>query len=198
MAGGGQLGGDSGRQQRGKPNRKKKKRLGFHLDMTPLVDITFLLLTFFMFTTTMLKPQIMEMKVPPEIEEAVDVKASELFTIMLDGDNKVYWYKGMVDIEGGNLPKPIEINKIKELAVRENLKEAVRNKLITVLKVSDDAKYENVVKILDELNLAEIPISEEISKENDEQGQPVSRKRKFTIAKFTEDDVKDLEQTKGL
>ena len=52
------------RAKRGKHSkRKKKKRIGFHLDMTPLVDITFLLLTFFMFTTTMATPQVMEMSI---------------------------------------------------------------------------------------------------------------------------------------
>lgn len=66
MAGGGSLGGGH-KPKRGKHSkRKSKKRVGFVLDMTPLVDITFLLLTFFMFTTTMATPQVMEMSVPPE------------------------------------------------------------------------------------------------------------------------------------
>ena len=59
------------REKRGKQsNRKKAVRVGFKVDMTPLVDITFLLLTFFLFTTTMMRPQIMEMRIPPEIGRA--------------------------------------------------------------------------------------------------------------------------------
>lgn len=79
--GGGALGVE--RSKRGKASKRKKmKRVGFHLDMTPLVDITFLLLTFFMFTTTMAAPQVMEMSIPPEREENVEVKMSELLTLL--------------------------------------------------------------------------------------------------------------------
>ena len=74
MAGGGELGGGE-KQRRGKAGkRKSKKRLGFRLDMTPLVDITFLLLTFFMLTTSMITPQTMEMSVPPEIDTPIEVE----------------------------------------------------------------------------------------------------------------------------
>jgi len=45
--------------------RKKKKRIGVRIDMTPMVDVAFLLLTFFMLTTTMNKPQTMEINLPP-------------------------------------------------------------------------------------------------------------------------------------
>ena len=62
MAGGGEALGGGGKPKRGGGGkRKKKSRVGFRLDMTPLVDITFLLLTFFMLTTSMITPQKMEM-----------------------------------------------------------------------------------------------------------------------------------------
>ena len=93
--GGGQLSAE--RQKRGKSSKRKKmKRVGFYLDMTPLVDITFLLLTFFMFTTTMATPQVMEMSIPPEIEDEVEVKISELFQIFIRNDNKIYYTIGAV------------------------------------------------------------------------------------------------------
>ncbi len=175
------------RQKRGKTSkRKKKKRLGFHLDMTPLVDITFLLLTFFMFTTTMAAPQVMEMSIPPEIFEDVEVKASELLTITLRKDGKIFWNIGLDD------PKEIPLSKIRELAEKENLRTEVKNKLITSLKVSPEASYGLVVNILDELNLAEIKISEVITSEKDEEGNPVKRKRRFTLAEFTPDDAKKI------
>lgn len=89
MAGGGELGG-GGRPKRGKHSKRKaKKRVGFRIDMTPLVDITFLLLTFFMFVTTLTTPQIMDMAVPPETED-VEVAESKLFTIRVRGDGKIF------------------------------------------------------------------------------------------------------------
>lgn len=197
MAGGGGGLGKPERAKRGKHSkRKKKKRIGFHLDMTPLVDITFLLLTFFMFTTTMLKPQIMEMRIPPERYEKVEVRESELFSIMLMPDNKIYWYAGMARPD--NLPEEVPLNKLRALAEQQNLKPNVRNRLITVLKISDQAKYEKVVQILDELNLAEINITDQLSKDLDADGQPVKRQRKFTIAPLseTDDDFKLIQGVK--
>ena len=192
MAGGGGGLGKPERAKRGKHSkRKKKKRIGFHLDMTPLVDITFLLLTFFMFTTTMLKPQIMEMRIPPERYEKVEVRESELFSIML-----MPWYAGMARPD--NLPEEVPLNKLRALAEQQNLKPNVRNRLITVLKISDQAKYEKVVQILDELNLAEINITDQLSKDLDADGQPVKRQRKFTIAPLseTDDDFKLIQGVK--
>ena len=75
------LGGGGQSKKKGAGGVKKPKRLGFQLDMTPLVDVAFLLLTFFMFATTMSQPQIMEMRIPPDIRRRYEVKASELLTI---------------------------------------------------------------------------------------------------------------------
>ncbi len=184
MAGGGSLGGDAKPKRGASGKRKKMKRISFHLDMTPLVDITFLLLTFFMFTTTMAAPQVMEMKIPPETT-GVDVKESELLSIFVDDSSKVFWFKGTEE------PKEIKMNKVKELSVRENVD--MKNKLITVLKIHEKTPYGVTVKILDELNLAEAEITEELAKETDpETGKPMERSRKFTIAKMEEEDIAKL------
>ncbi len=186
--GGGQL--KAERPKRGKVSKRKKmKRVGFYLDMTPLVDITFLLLTFFMFTTTMATPQVMEMSIPPEIEDEVEVKISELFQIFVRNDNKIFYTIGDED------PQEVALKDIKSLAERLNLKDAVKNKLITALKPDTSASYGTVVGILDELNLAEVAITSEISKSIDSTGNPTKRQRRFTIAPISE---KETEKIKGL
>jgi biopolymer transport protein ExbD len=181
------------RQKRGKASkRKKKKRIGFRLDMTPLVDITFLLLTFFMFTTTMATPQIMEMSVPPEATE-IDVEAERLMTILIRGDGAIFWKLGIDE------PEKIELKKIREIAIKENLNGKNKNRLITALKVADNAPYGQVINILDELNLAEISIIAQLSKEKDEEGNPIKRERRFTIAPMFDDDLKQIEEkTEGV
>lgn len=177
------------RQKRGKHSkRKKRKRIGFHLDMTPLVDITFLLLTFFMFTTTMATPQVMEMSIPPEQVE-IEVIAEQLLTVMLRADGAIFWHIAQDE------PRKVDLKDLRKVYERENLREDVRNKLITVLKIDKDAPYGNVVNILDEFNLAELYITQELAKIPDEEGNPTERKRRFTIAKLTEE---DLEKIKGL
>lgn len=185
MAGGGQL--KAEHVKRGSTtNRKKKKRVGFHVDLTPLVDITFLLLTFFMFTTTMAEPQVMEMRVPPEIVEQVKVKQSLLFTIYVRNDNKIFYALGMGD------PIPTTVDKIRGMAEKYNLAEGTKNQLITALKVEDKANYGLVINILDELNVSEAFITQEITKGKDEEGNPVKRERKFTIAPITPEEKAKL------
>lgn len=187
MAGGGSLGGGA-RQKRGKSSKRKtKKRVGFVLDMTPLVDITFLLLTFFMFTTTMATPQVMEMKVPPERDVPIEVKESQLLSILVDDSGDIYYFKAQDNV------KPIKIKDVKNLAIKENLDQI--NDLIIVLKVSDNVNYGTVIQILDELNLAEAGIIDEmVNKRGDTNFQ---RSRKFTIAKLTDDDIKKIDDYKA-
>lgn len=191
MAGGGSLGGGH-KPKRGKSSKRKaKKRVGFVLDMTPLVDITFLLLTFFMFTTTMATPQVMEMSVPPEIDKQVDVKESELMTIFVDKEQKIYWFVAKEEI------KEASLKEVSAIALRENLKPLVKNKLITVLKISEEAPYKAAINILDQLNQAELGIKEQLDKEKDPAtGQPVKRKRKFTLATLGEPDMQKIEGMK--
>ncbi len=74
---------------------KKPKRVGFSLDMTPLVDLAFLLLTFFMFATTMAQPQIMEMSVPPNLDVPIDVAQSKLMTVYVRKDGKLFYNTGL-------------------------------------------------------------------------------------------------------
>lgn len=177
MAGGGSLGG-GGKPKRGKAGkRKQKKRVGFVLDMTPLVDITFLLLTFFMFTTTMTTPQVMEMKVPPESDTPVEVAESKLLSIIIDDEGDLFYFRAREEA------KELKMSELRKLAVEENLRSEVRNQLITVLKISDDVDYGKVVKVLDELNLAEASILDQLTEK---------RERKFTIAELTEEDYEKI------
>ncbi len=200
MAGGG--GGLQAPQRSKRGNQSKRKRahrVGFVMDMTPLVDINMLLLTFFMFTTTMLKPQIMEMKIPPEDRtkiEDVKIKGSELFFILVREDGKIFYEVGQAD---GKMAEPVAADpkKLQETAVKQNLKPTIEsNRLVTVLKVDPKAKYDYVIKVLNELNMAEISIAAEVAKKNDPKtGLPMERKRKFTFGTLTED---ELQKIKGL
>lgn len=188
------------RSKRGKQSKRKKAhRLGFAVDMTPLVDITMLLLTFFMFTTTMLKPQIMEMRIPPEDVlkgEDVKIKGSELFFILVRDDDKIFYQLGQAD---GTMTEPVaaDLKKLQEISIKQNLKPTIeKNRLVTVFKVDPKAKYDVVIKVLNELNLAETSIAAEIAKSTDPQtGKPLERKRKFTFGKLTEEETTKI---KGL
>ncbi len=168
-------GGKQPRQKRGSlaPKRKKKKRIGFRIDMTPLVDITFLLLTFFMLATRLSQPQVMEMSIPPEVTE-VEVKESELLTLYIRGDGKIFYALGQQE------PREIPLSQLQPLVVRENVR--TESRLITALKVSPKAPYGRVIDVLDELNLAEIEITAQLAAKN------IERKRRFALVPISDEE----------
>lgn len=88
-------------QDKGKGEKGKPKKLSTRVDFTPMVDLAFLLITFFMLATTFSKPQTMEIAMPSKDkvteEEQTKVKASRAVTIVLDKDNAVYYYEGTRD-----------------------------------------------------------------------------------------------------
>ena len=98
-------------EDKGKKGKKpKQKKHATRVDLTPMVDLAFLLITFFMLTTSMLKPQTMEISVPSkdkvEEEDQNKVKASQAITVLLAKENKLYYYFGTQ--ENGVDPELIE------------------------------------------------------------------------------------------
>ena len=84
---------------KGKGKRKAKKH-GTHIDMTPMVDLACLLLTFFMLTTAFNKPKVMEIilpEKPKENEKPPELDKDRALTVLLVGNDKVLWYVGLAD-----------------------------------------------------------------------------------------------------
>ncbi len=180
MAGGGELGGGQKQRRGSGGKRKAKKRVGFRLDMTPLVDITFLLLTFFMLTTSMITPQTMEMNVPPELDVPVEVPMSKLLTVRVRDDGAIFYNMGK------DIPERINaLPGLRKIVVDQNV--ALKNGCIVVLKASGNAPYGRVVQVLDELNAAEPEIIEGLKKSGINE-----RKRKFTVAPFEPKDAEEI------
>ncbi|MBI4535279.1 MAG: biopolymer transporter ExbD [Ignavibacteriae bacterium] len=138
-------GGETRRHTKGK-KKKKSRRVGIRIDMTPLVDIAFLLLTFFMLTTTMSRPQTMEINLPPE-ETKVEIAESNLLTLRVDSKGEIYWSIGIES------PKKIEFAGLRTF-LRDRA--AANPKLVTLVKVDREGKYSMMVNLMDELKLAEI------------------------------------------
>src|SRR3954464_1053579 len=92
----------SGSHHKKGPGVKKGKKLSTRIDLTPMVDLGFLLITFFMFTTTLAKPKTMEINMPykdPNLkeEEKNKLKASAAMTVLLSKNHRVYYYEGIGD-----------------------------------------------------------------------------------------------------
>jgi biopolymer transport protein ExbD len=122
---------------------RKRSRLGVRLDMTPMVDVAFLLLTFFMLTTTLLTPQVMEITMPPDSKIPVEIAESNLLTLRVRADMSVFWNMGT------EAPQ-----KIAEADVTKILKEhlQINPKLSTLIKIDKKAKYQALVTMVDDLN----------------------------------------------
>jgi biopolymer transport protein ExbD len=85
-----------------KGGKKKPKKHSTHIDMTPMVDLMCLLITFFMLTTAFSKPKVMEIVLPEKIKknekvEPPKIADSRTLNIILGPNNKVYWYPGKAD-----------------------------------------------------------------------------------------------------
>ena len=76
-------------KKKGKGMSRPKRRVGVRIDMTPMVDVAFLLLIFFMVTTVFRTPQALEINLPPDKEAKVDVAESKVLTIRILPD-RVY------------------------------------------------------------------------------------------------------------
>ncbi len=95
--------------------KKRPKKHGTHIDMTPMVDLMCLLIVFFMLTTAFSKAKIMEINLPEEITdpnfEPPKIPGSRTLNIILGPNNKIYWYPGYVKEENfSNLPPVAEID----------------------------------------------------------------------------------------
>ncbi|MGE5400632.1 MAG: ExbD/TolR family protein [Ignavibacteriales bacterium] len=140
----------------GKGKKKRGKKMSTRIDLTPMVDLGFLLVTFFMLTTTFSKPQTMEINLPVkpkagEIDDAPQVKESKTMTVILGESDKVYWYKGITDPE-------VNVTNFSEAGIRKVLldQNQMVKDLIVLIKPTDKSTYKNVVDILDEMNICNI------------------------------------------
>ncbi len=132
----------------GKGKKKKKRRVGVRIDMTPMVDVAMLLLTFFMLTTVFSKPQTMELNLPPD-STPIPIPASSLLTLRIAPDFTIYWSKG---------DDPNKLQKVPFTEIRKFLidQDHATHKMVTLIKIDRDAKYNDMVDLIDEINLASI------------------------------------------
>jgi biopolymer transport protein ExbD len=97
-------GGGGGGHKQGR-GVKKAKKLSTRVDMTPMVDLGFLLITFFIFTSTMTTPKALKLNMPKDVKDSTkqnEAKESGALTIMLGKGNQVYYYEGQLKVDATN------------------------------------------------------------------------------------------------
>jgi biopolymer transport protein ExbD len=139
------------------PGVKKGKKLSTRVDLTPMVDLGFLLITFFIFTTTMSQPTAMKLFLPKDTdkpEEQNKVKASGALTIMLGKGDGVYYYEGELLPDGSNF-KASNFKDIRKEII-DKKKSTNPQDFVVVIKPGPEATYKNTVDILDEMTINDV------------------------------------------
>ncbi len=136
------------------------KKVSTKVDMTPMVDLAFLLVTFFMLTTTFSKPQTMEINMPDKTKdnEKVKVKESRTLSLVMAKNDKIYYYQGVENpvLEQTDF-SPNGIRKVL-LKKKKEILAATGEGPIVIIKSKKDARYGNLVDILDEMSISGIEI----------------------------------------
>ncbi|TAE18421.1 MAG: biopolymer transporter ExbD [Bacteroidetes bacterium] len=146
-------------------SNSSSRRLSTHVDMTPMVDLGFLLITFFMLTTTLLQPQVMEIFMPHKGGETMPTKASNTVTLLLGKNNQVHLYRGTLADNPTKELLTYDSNSLRKrlLELKRSIGTAFNTRtnrheeaMVVVIKAEDKATYKNVIDVLDEINICDI------------------------------------------
>lgn len=158
------------------PGVKKGKKLSTRVDLTPMVDLGFLLITFFMFTTTLQQPKTMEINMPykdeqVEEEQQTKIKESTALTVLLSKNHRIYYYEGI----GSDPEKPPQLN-VTYFKPKDGIRDVIINKkkMVNDLKLSGQlgekdqatilikpdstSTYDDLVNILDEMSINDVRV----------------------------------------
>lgn len=135
----------------------RTKKANTKVDLTAMVDLAFLLITFFMLTTSLSKPIAMDIAKPDKEDNEVrnELRASQTMTILLGAKDKVAWYMGEAKDAKPVIESFAEVRR-SLLKNKEDVKKNTGRQIVIVVKPTDGATYKNFVDIMDELNIAAI------------------------------------------
>ena len=137
--------------------KTRSKKAALRVDLTAMVDLAFLLITFFMLTTTLSKPKAMQLTMPKGDEQGAQA-ASRTLTICLGKDNKAMYYLGLAvkpiipatvtDYSGHGLRKAI-------METTQKVKKATGKTMLVIIKPAETSVYGNLVNTLDEMKITD-------------------------------------------
>lgn len=131
---------------------KKGKKLSTRVDLTPMVDLGFLLITFFIFTTTMSQATAMKLIMPKDTTDSTLVEKSSALTFLLAKNNTVYYYQGMLEENASNLYST-SFTGMREIIIQNQKRLAHPRDLMVIIKPEEGSVYKNTVDALDEMTI---------------------------------------------
>ena len=139
------------------PGVKKSKKLSTRVDLTPMVDLGFLLITFFIFTTTMSQPTAMRLFLPKDTEKPEEqnkVKASGALTLLLGKNDVIYYYEGELAPDGSNF-KTTTFKEVRDVIINKK-KSTDPKDFVVVIKPNAESTYKNAIDALDEMTINDV------------------------------------------
>ena len=144
-----------------KGGKVRSKKQSTRVDMTPMVDLNFLMLMFFMFTTTFSKPNVMDLGLPAKPKkdapppQRTEIDLTNSISLIIGKDNRIFYHQ--TDQAGLNENTLQETTYDKEgiTKVIEQAKRRAKDvkKFTVIIKPTDDAVYKNFVDILDQMTI---------------------------------------------
>ena len=142
----------------GKGGKVRSKKQVPHVDLTPMVDLAFLLITFFMLVTTFNKPNVMDLGLPakPKDEQKApdtEIKLSNSISLLIGKDNRIFWHQqDNTSLTDATLNETsFDREGIRKVIQQAKAKAADQTKFTVIIKPTDDAVYKNFVDMLDEM-----------------------------------------------
>ena len=132
---------------------KKTGKRSTRVDLTPMVDLGFLLITFFIFTTAMSKPTGLKIILPKSVPDNKKIKTPEsgALTLLLTGEGRIYYYEGA---------DPSFMHRADETEIRgiilNKKKTTDQDKFMVIIKPGRDSDFHTLIKILDEMAISDI------------------------------------------
>jgi biopolymer transport protein ExbD len=142
---------------RRKSNHGSAKKF-LRVDLTPMVDLGFLLITFFILATALSEPTIAKLIMPKDIHLNIPVKKSATLTLSLIRNDSINYYEG--DVPEPGLIKHCSFNTLRTVIQQKQQKvaEVLGNRKETVIIISpgNESTYKNFVDALDEIQINDI------------------------------------------
>ena len=129
---------------------RRSKKLSTRVDLTPMVDLGFLLITFFIFTTSLSRPTSLAMKLPKDVPDNIRQKqpVSGVLTIMLAGHEKVFYYER----DDFRTMQASTFAGIRSVILAKK-KMTKPSDFMVIIKPTREASYKNTIQIFDEMNI---------------------------------------------
>ncbi|TXF77252.1 ExbD/TolR family protein [Chryseobacterium sp.] len=145
----------------GKGGKVRSKKQVPHVDLTPMVDLAFLLITFFMLVTTFNKPNVMDLGLPakPKKDQPkppdTEIKLSNSISLLIGKDNRLFWHQqDNTSLTDATLNETnFDREGIRKVIEQAKARAADQSLFTVIIKPTDDAVYKNFVDILDEMTI---------------------------------------------